>query len=50
MKKFKGTQCLHQLTFTDDPDLQNTFLYKLCKVRIFTLYGLVCLDFRSTER
>ncbi|KAG5566317.1 hypothetical protein RHGRI_002051 [Rhododendron griersonianum] len=31
LKKFKGTQCIHQLTYTDDPDLQNTFLYKLCK-------------------
>lgn len=32
LKKLKGTQCIHQLTFTDDPDLQNTFLYKLSKV------------------
>lgn len=32
LKKLKGTQCIHQLTFTDDIDLQNTFLYKLCKV------------------
>lgn len=32
LKKLKGTQCIHQLTFTDDPDLQNTFFYKLCKV------------------
>uniref|UniRef100_A0A1D1XDS6 Protein FAM135B n=1 Tax=Anthurium amnicola TaxID=1678845 RepID=A0A1D1XDS6_9ARAE len=31
LKKFKGAQCIHQLTFTDDPDLQNTFFYKLCK-------------------
>ncbi|XP_022155887.1 uncharacterized protein LOC111022895 isoform X2 [Momordica charantia] len=31
LKKFKGTQCIHQLTFTDDPDLQNTFFYKLSK-------------------
>ncbi|CDP14916.1 unnamed protein product [Coffea canephora] len=31
LKKLKGTQCIHQLTFTDDPDLQNTFLYRLCK-------------------
>ncbi|URE28170.1 serine esterase family protein [Musa troglodytarum] len=31
MKKLKGAQCIHQLTFTDDPDLQNTFFYKLCK-------------------
>ncbi|KAK8473120.1 hypothetical protein PHAVU_001G063050 [Phaseolus vulgaris] len=32
LKKLKGTQCIHQLTFTDDQDIQNTFLYKLCKV------------------
>ncbi|GLT65210.1 hypothetical protein SLA2020_376540 [Shorea laevis] len=31
LKKLKGTQCIHQLTFTDDPDLHNTFFYKLCK-------------------
>ncbi|GMI91049.1 hypothetical protein like AT1G09980 [Hibiscus trionum] len=31
LKKFKGTQCIHQLTFTDDPDIYNTFVYKLCK-------------------
>lgn len=32
LKKLKGTPCIHQLTFTDEPDLRNTFLYKLCKV------------------
>ncbi|GLT93665.1 hypothetical protein SLE2022_114460 [Rubroshorea leprosula] len=31
LKMLKGTQCIHQLTFTDDPDLRNTFFYKLCK-------------------
>ncbi|MED6173783.1 hypothetical protein PIB30_062879 [Stylosanthes scabra] len=31
LKKLRGTQCIHQLTFTDDPDIQNTFIYKLCK-------------------
>ncbi|KAI4339787.1 hypothetical protein MLD38_024690 [Melastoma candidum] len=31
LKKFKGTPCIHQLTFTDAPDLENTFLYQLCK-------------------
>ncbi|EPS74264.1 hypothetical protein M569_00489, partial [Genlisea aurea] len=33
LKKLKGTQCIHQLTLTDDPDLHNTFLYNLCKQR-----------------
>lgn len=32
LKKLKNTQCIHQLSCTDDPDLQKTFLYKLCKV------------------
>lgn len=33
LKKLKGTQCIHQLTFTDNPDLRKTFLYNLCKQR-----------------
>ncbi|BAF29256.2 Os12g0164800, partial [Oryza sativa Japonica Group] len=32
LKKLKGAQCIHQLTFSDDQDPQNTFFYKLCKV------------------
>ncbi|MBA0597226.1 hypothetical protein Gorai_007040 [Gossypium raimondii] len=32
LKKLKGTQCIHQLTFADDPDIRNTFFYKLCEV------------------
>lgn len=31
LKKLKGPQVFHQLTVSDDPDLQNTFFYKLCK-------------------
>ncbi|KAH9611300.1 hypothetical protein KSS87_023662 [Heliosperma pusillum] len=31
LKKLKSTQCIHQLTFTDDPELQNTFFFKLCQ-------------------
>ncbi|XP_028099566.1 uncharacterized protein LOC114299069 isoform X4 [Camellia sinensis] len=31
LKKLRGTQCIHQLTYTDNPDLQNTFFYKLSK-------------------
>ncbi|CAN1166274.1 Protein FAM135B [Linum perenne] len=33
LKKLKGTQCIHQLTFTDDPDLRNTFFYQLCQYK-----------------
>jgi hypothetical protein len=32
MKRLKGLQCMHQLTFTDEQDPQNTFFYRLCKV------------------
>ncbi|EEF34216.1 conserved hypothetical protein [Ricinus communis] len=31
LKKLKGSQCIHQLTFTDDPDLRKTFMYRLCE-------------------
>ncbi|KAL8153178.1 hypothetical protein V2J09_010938 [Rumex salicifolius] len=31
LKKLKNTQCIHQLTLTDDPDLHDTFFYKLCQ-------------------
>ncbi|WZZ13593.1 hypothetical protein YC2023_106682 [Brassica napus] len=31
LKKLKSTQVIHQLTLTDDPDLRQTFFYKLCK-------------------
>ncbi|XP_042017029.1 protein FAM135B-like isoform X1 [Salvia splendens] len=43
MKKLKGTPCIHQLTFTDDNDLENTFLYKLCKQRTFENFRNVIL-------
>lgn len=33
-KTIRGSQCIRQLTFTDDPDIQNTYIYKLCKVVI----------------
>jgi len=28
-KKLKGSPCMHQLTFTDEADIQNSFLFKL---------------------
>ncbi|KAK9096813.1 hypothetical protein Sjap_022310 [Stephania japonica] len=31
LKMLKGVQCIHQLTLTDDPELENTFFYTLCK-------------------
>ncbi|KAL8483876.1 hypothetical protein ACS0TY_026528 [Phlomoides rotata] len=43
MKKLNGAQCIHQLTFTDDPDLQNTFLYKLCKQKTLDNFKNVIL-------
>ncbi|KAL6905585.1 hypothetical protein ACP4OV_003186 [Aristida adscensionis] len=33
LKKLKGAQCIHQLTFSDDQDPQNTYFYKLCKLK-----------------
>ncbi|CAI8599941.1 unnamed protein product [Vicia faba] len=43
LKKLKGTQCIHQLTCTDDPDLQKTFLYKLCKKKTLEHFRNVIL-------
>ncbi|KZV39666.1 hypothetical protein F511_22691 [Dorcoceras hygrometricum] len=43
LKKLKGTQCIHQLTFTDDPDLQNTFLYKLSKQKTLEYFKNIIL-------
>ncbi|CAJ1972334.1 unnamed protein product [Sphenostylis stenocarpa] len=43
LKKLKGTQCIHQLTFTDDQDIQNTFLYKLCKKKTFDHFRHIIL-------
>lgn len=37
MKRLKGLQCMHQLTFTDEQDPQNTFFYRLCKVHRLNL-------------
>ncbi|KAK7363210.1 hypothetical protein VNO77_05343 [Canavalia gladiata] len=43
LKKLKGTQCIHQLTFTDDPDLENTFIYNLSKERTLANFQNVLL-------
>ncbi|TKY59556.1 FAM135B protein [Spatholobus suberectus] len=43
LKKLKGTQCIHQLTFTDDPDLENTFIYKLSKEKTLANFRNVLL-------
>ncbi|EEF52199.1 conserved hypothetical protein [Ricinus communis] len=43
MKKFKGNQCIHQLTFTDDPNLQNTFFYRLCEKKTLENFKHVIL-------
>ncbi|XP_059453326.1 uncharacterized protein LOC132183879 [Corylus avellana] len=43
LKKLKGTQCIHQLTFTDDPDFQNTFFYKLCKQKTLARFRHIIL-------
>ncbi|KAG5024841.1 hypothetical protein AAZX31_08G074700 [Glycine max] len=43
LKKLKGTQCIHQLTFTDDPDLENTFIYNLSKEKTLANFQNVLL-------
>ncbi|KAJ0011343.1 hypothetical protein Pint_32924 [Pistacia integerrima] len=43
LKKLRGTQCIHQLTFSDDPDLQNTFFYNLCKHRTLEFFRNIIL-------
>ncbi|XP_022772973.1 protein FAM135B-like isoform X2 [Durio zibethinus] len=43
LKKLKGTQCIHQLTFTDDPDIRKTFFYKLCKQKTLDNFKHVIL-------
>lgn len=43
LKKLKGQQCIHQLTFTDNLDLRNTFLYKLCKQKTLESFRNVIL-------
>lgn len=49
LKKLKNTQCIHQLTFTDDADLQNTFFYQLCKVLgILSLDASFCFSLLTT--
>ncbi|KAI4296291.1 hypothetical protein L6164_036259 [Bauhinia variegata] len=43
LKKLKGTPCIHQLTFTDDPDLENTFIYNLSKKKTLENFRNVIL-------
>lgn len=43
LKKLKKTQCIHQLTFTDDPELRKTFLYQLCRQKTLDQFQNVIL-------
>ncbi|KAE9610693.1 putative protein FAM135, alpha/Beta hydrolase [Lupinus albus] len=43
LKKLKGPQCIYQLTFTDDPDLENTFIYNLSKEKTLEHFRNVIL-------
>ncbi|XP_021762712.1 protein FAM135A-like isoform X2 [Chenopodium quinoa] len=43
LKKLKSTQCIHQLTLTDDPDLQNTFFFKLCQQKTLEKFKNIIL-------
>ncbi|XP_010261296.1 PREDICTED: protein FAM135B-like [Nelumbo nucifera] len=43
LKKLKGTQCIHQLTFSDNPELQKTFFYNLCKQKTLNNFKNIIL-------
>ncbi|XP_020527412.1 protein FAM135B isoform X2 [Amborella trichopoda] len=43
LKKLKGAHCMHQLTFTDDADIQKTFFYKLNKQKTLENFKNVIL-------
>ncbi|KAK4271109.1 hypothetical protein QN277_019849 [Acacia crassicarpa] len=42
-KTLNGSQCIHQLTFTDDPELENTFIYSLSKKKTLEKFRNVIL-------
>ncbi|XP_031492207.1 uncharacterized protein LOC116258892 isoform X2 [Nymphaea colorata] len=44
LKKLKGAHCIHQLTFSDDADMHNTFLYKLCKKTLENFKNIILLS------
>ncbi|XP_015688852.1 uncharacterized protein LOC102699930 isoform X2 [Oryza brachyantha] len=43
MKRLKGVQCMHQLTFSDEQDPQNTFFYRLCKLKTLDSFKNIIL-------
>ncbi|MED6157418.1 hypothetical protein PIB30_022989 [Stylosanthes scabra] len=43
LKKMTDAQCMHQLTFSDDNDLENTFIYNLSKKKTFVNFRNVIL-------
>ncbi|KAL8099294.1 uncharacterized protein LOC141683483 isoform X1 [Apium graveolens] len=43
LKKLKGTQVIHQLTFSDDVELRNTFFYNLSKQKTLDKFKNIIL-------
>ncbi|XP_021973836.1 protein FAM135B-like [Helianthus annuus] len=43
LKKLKNTRCIHQPTFTDDIDLENTFFYNLSKQKTLESFKNIIL-------
>nr|XP_043610497.1 protein FAM135B-like isoform X2 [Erigeron canadensis] len=43
LKKLKNTRCIHQLTFTDDVDIENTFFYQLSKQKTLESFKSIIL-------
>lgn len=49
-KKLKGSPCMHQLTFTDEADIQNTFLYRLAQEKSLEYFQNVFLVSSPQDR
>ena len=42
-KKLKGSPCMHQLTFTDETDIQSCYLFKLSQEKTFEYFQNIIL-------
>lgn len=49
-KKLKGSPCMHQLTFTDEADIQNSFLFKLSQEKTLENFQNIILVSSPQDR
>lgn len=49
-KKLKGSPCMHQLTFTDEADIQNSFLFKLSQEKTLEKFQNIILVSSPQDR